>query len=348
MKSFLVVLGIVFSLHVFAETTVDIYGERNKNFDAGILKFRKQISEIEEKSHKLMIEPNLTKKEQSELEKLLTDKILLSEKIRRLYGFLYVGFASVYYAPGKLNTTIEVISRETPERFNYFGPEYLNEIVENKDDIIEKAQNYYQTGGLLFVNNKLVQDQNCQAFHCLWGFASKELKPYKQQFYDAISHNKNYIIEVLKESSIPHRKTGALILIGFFPDPQEIIHLASLSVNDGNEEVRNMAMRIIGTTLEKVKVNDLDPRPYLSLLNSPIVTDRNKALLVLFHLAQSKPSAEIIIKEGGSKLLELLALKQINNHNPAYMVLRQLSGKEYGEYDLAAWENWLKTSRLAT
>jgi len=39
-------------------------------------------------------------------------------------------------------------------------------------------------------------------------------------------------------------------------------------------------------------------------------------------------------------LLKLLRLRQANNHEPAYEILKELSGKAFGDRDYKDWESW--------
>ncbi|MFA5960575.1 MAG: hypothetical protein WC785_08655 [Tatlockia sp.] len=53
-----------------------------------------------------------------------------------------------------------------------------------------------------------------------------------------------------------------------------------------------------------------------------------------------KKSRMLIIHKGKKNLLALLQLKQPNNHDWAYLLLKKISGKNYGAYNLSAWEKW--------
>ena len=72
-------------------------------------------------------------------------------------------------------------------------------------------------------------------------------------------------------------------------------------------------------------------------------TDRNKALLVLLNAANSSSSKQLIIREGTKQLVSLLRLKQPNNHEMAYDLLKKISGKDFGSHNPDAWEKWLET-----
>lgn len=42
-------------------------------------------------------------------------------------------------------------------------------------------------------------------------------------------------------------------------------------------------------------------------------------------------------------LVEMLALKQPNNHDFAYRILKQVSGRDLGEHAVESWRAWLRT-----
>jgi hypothetical protein len=81
--------------------------------------------------------------------------------------------------------------------------------------------------------------------------------------------------------------------------------------------------------------------PILAALQFPSTTDRNKAGYVLVSLADRPENRAPILRTVGSVLLDMLALQQPNNHDPAYQILRKLSGKDFGERDYSAWRAWL-------
>lgn len=48
-----------------------------------------------------------------------------------------------------------------------------------------------------------------------------------------------------------------------------------------------------------------------------------------------------MIARAGPTLLKLLALEQPNNHDFAYQILKQVSGQDFGEHEVARWRAWL-------
>jgi hypothetical protein len=82
----------------------------------------------------------------------------------------------------------------------------------------------------------------------------------------------------------------------------------------------------------------------LHALNGPTTTDRNKAVAVVAGLVARPDGAKLyreVIAQAGPILIKLLALEQPNNHDFAYSILKQVSGKDFGERDVAAWQRWL-------
>lgn len=97
---------------------------------------------------------------------------------------------------------------------------------------------------------------------------------------------------------------------------------------------------MIGCTMDKSHIDRIDVAPFLNLLKSPYGTDRNKSLAVLLNASSDKVSRALIIEKGRHDLLALLQLKQPNNHNWVYLLLKKISGKNYGEYNINAWGKW--------
>ena len=65
-------------------------------------------------------------------------------------------------------------------------------------------------------------------------------------------------------------------------------------------------------------------------------TDRNKALGILSEAVKSNAMKKIVMQQGGEKLINLLKLKQPNNHDLAYLTLKRISDQDFGEYNVSA------------
>ena len=82
----------------------------------------------------------------------------------------------------------------------------------------------------------------------------------------------------MNHDPIPDRRAAAVFLIGHFKDPKEIMSTLTPHVMDADSGVRNNVMRVIGMTMEKAHLTQIDLHPFLVLLQSPVESDRNKAL----------------------------------------------------------------------
>jgi hypothetical protein len=80
-------------------------------------------------------------------------------------------------------------------------------------------------------------------------------------------------------------------------------------------------------------------------IDAPTTTSRNKALHLLVELAQRPEHHARIARDAGPTLLRLLRLIQPNNHEPAWQVLKEISGESFGDRDYASWERWLAGRR---
>ena len=239
-------------------------------------------------------------------------------------------------------TTIEVVAKNQPDRLRFVNDE--NNVSHNGkiiDDLINKMLEYNMIGYKLRMTNKLnPNDDTCSVYSCTSGFNQPELKPYLKIFNTGCIQEKKLILDTLNHDTDPERRAAASFLIGHFTDPQEIISVLSQHINDKNTHVRNNVMRVLWETMRKTHITKIDVRPVIELLDSPYDTDRNKALCVLLAASESKAARQFIIQKGKNKLLSLLRLKQLNNHEEAYFLLKKISGKDYGENNIEAWEHW--------
>ena len=62
-------------------------------------------------------------------------------------------------------------------------------------------------------------------------------------------------------------------------------------------------------------------------------------------LAGQAKYRDTIRAEAVPAALRLLKLEKANNHDPAYEILKQVSGEGFGERDYAAWERWAAEAR---
>lgn len=86
--------------------------------------------------------------------------------------------------------------------------------------------------------------------------------------------------------------------------------------------------------------------PLVRALRMPATTDRNKAAYAIAALAKHLGAADRarIARELGDQLVEMVAMQQPNNRDPAIDILKAISGEDHGS-DPAAWRAWLAGHR---
>ncbi|STX41047.1 Uncharacterised protein [Legionella donaldsonii] len=342
-RVFILTLTLLCSFTIEANNIVDIYGLDEKQSEKIIKKYANRVAIIEG----LLLHRRREKNNDSNLDNLLFKKRALLNEIKNEGRFLYVDFNTIFY-PGNKNqyTTIEVVQKDQPERLRYINTEYAKNY-KLKDDLINEMITFSNLEFELMINNQLnLKESSCPVYHCISGFHHPKLKPYLKIFNTGAIKEKTFIIKTLNDDPDPSRRAAAAFLLGHFKDPHEIISLLMLHVNDRDSGVRNNVMRVIAATMFRAKIDHIDVLPFLDLLASPETTDRNKALGILAKAADSQDEKKIIIQKGGENLLAILKLKQPNNHDIAYLILKKISGKDFGDTNLAAWKKWLESAQI--
>lgn len=254
--------------------------------------------------------------------------------------FEFVDLQTVYY-PGKTNiyTTVEVVEDPKDERMrfvaenadSFFGEmkikfSNLKRKVFHAHDVIERMQEFYALSMRLLFTHQLDNDaDDCPVYHCIASFQHPQLRPYLPVFQRGVVQDKPWIINTLRNDPDPERRAAAAFLIGHFQDPKEIVSILSGSIDDSASHVRNNVLRVIITTLQKAKIKNIDCSPFIKLLDSPYLTDRNKALNILLVLADDESCKTQIIQQASNSLNKLSYGTQPNNHDAAEMLLKKIS-----------------------
>ncbi len=331
----------LFSLSINAGHIVDVYGIGPEKSNELIKIYGAQVGNLSEQF--LNGAKNLkTAKDQALLNAIMQKKMSLIDKIKQHYGFSFVDFDTIFY-PNDENayTTIEVISKMDKNRLRFVTKLIKPTRPKNKPDFIEKMVKFQQVMGELMFSGQIDPKENqCPVYHCLPGFTHPRQKGDFALFNASAVKEKSLILKTIKNDPNPERRKAAIFLMGHFNDPREIISVLTDYIMDTNDDVRNAAMRVINETMHKAHIHQINVEPFLSLLDSPYDTDRNKALLILHNAADSKAVKQLIIRDGKARLIALLHLKQPNNHDAAYTILKQISGKDFGERNYNAWEQW--------
>mgnify|MGYP002134655778 CR=1 FL=1 len=354
-KGLLLIPGLTISMAVFAagaKDVVDVYGLNKSDANKILKKYSKEIAEIEPTLMQELIKPENIKEFSATMKKILMRRYMLLQEITKKNGFLFVDFQTITYPQDDTYyTTIEIVDKQHQDRMRFVSAMPMKDSMEDKNvhkkphqpDLIETMRNYSNMSVKMVMRHELSYKVKCPVYHCVAGFDHPKLKPYLDIFNKGAINEKKLIIETLRHDKDSERRAAAAFLVGHFKDPHEIISVLEPSVKDKNEGVRNNVMRVIAETMRNAKINDINVMPFLNALDSPYTVDRNKALFVLMSAANSPTSKKVILQKGGDKLLSLMELKQPNNHESAYIILKRISGKDFGYNNVAAWKNWVQS-----
>ena len=261
--------------------------------------------------------------------------------IRNEHGFADVDLSMLtYFQPSARYLTIDVVERADAARRMPFLPSPTGRF-EDPEGLLALWVEYSKIGFELLAKGELKDLRACPAWHCTLGFNHPLLAKYAPIFAERVPRAKAKLVEILRGDADEYRRGNASYLLAHIPDGRELAELQLPSVYDSSSFARNSVIRVFSALASKPEKVDVPLEPFLRALNFPATTDRNKAGAVLETLSKNPRHHARIARDAGSVLIAMLRLKQPNNHDPAYVVLKNISGRAYGERDYAAWEKWL-------
>lgn len=188
------------------------------------------------------------------------------------------------------------------------------------------------------------QSTNCPALHCFVDFDHPRLKPYLAIFDSAALKHEAQLIDVVRNDSNGVKRANALFVLAHMKDAAHMIDVLTPSIRDADGTVRNNALRVLMMITLKHPDLPLPVDAILPRLDDPNSAVRDKAAYVVAEMAK-RPQYRAAIIAQLPTVLALLHLEQENNHDPAYQILKNLSGLSYGDRDYALWEKWGSTAR---
>jgi hypothetical protein len=294
MKIKLIGVFLFFTMPAIAAHGIDVYGLNAEESKAFLQRYEPRIAEITDKLHEGIQQDFDGFLGSKAGEGLVKQRNALREEVKKKEGYLYVNFDTVYYSKNDYYTTVEIIKPNQQDRLKYITGKSSPRNYPKIHDVIDKMDEYRELGYKLLMAGEIDPTHDaCPVYHCTMGFDHPQLKPYLSLFNQAVVHDKQFILNTLNQDPNPDRRGAAAYLIGHFSDPHEIIAVLLPHVQDRDEVVRNNVIRVLSLTAVKAKITDLDPAPFVALLNSPISTDRNKSLFYS-HSLPNPSKAKII------------------------------------------------------
>ena len=187
----------------------------------------------------------------------------------------------------------------------------------------------------------------CPAWHCVFRFDAPESAARLRLFEEEVPKRADELERVASADGDPSRRAAAVFLLAHLDDPERVSRVMRDRMRDASSHVRNNAMRVLAFMVEHRGWTDIPLGPVLRMVDGPTTTDRNKALAIVAGVADDPALADRIVREAGPALVALLRLRQPNNHDFAYRILRSVSGLDHAPRDYEAWERWLASARQA-
>ncbi len=269
----------------------------------------------------------------------------ITSAIHSMGDFEYVKVNMHIYPDKKIHITADVVDKKDKQRISIFPKVPRNKSFADPDNLFQQWKNYSDIGlKLIHVENRKFNPVRCSVHHCIYGFNEKELKPYQKIFDTLVLKNKQKLIQILREDKDEEKRTLAAFLMAHLPSRQEVADILTPSLNDESHWVRGAVMRVFSAMLESKKVNlNLPVKQIFARLDSPSMEERHKALNMVYSLTQQPSYADYARKQYSQNLIALLKLHQPDQSDPAYAILKQISGKNFAQRDYQSWEQWAKS-----
>jgi len=189
-----------------------------------------------------------------------------------------------------------------------------------------------------------LQVKECPVLHCVAPFDLPELEPYLERFNTGAREHEELLYTIATQSGDASQRANALFLLAHTNDAERLLPALGRAIYDPAGGVRNNAMRVLMFLANARPELDYPVEALIAALDFPTASDRNKAGYTLAALA-AQPRYRAAIRDGAVPIvLRILRLLQPNNHDPAYEILKLVSGQSYGDRDYAAWEAWAKAN----
>lgn len=268
----------------------------------------------------------------------------LAAKVKNKFGFAEADWSIVeYFEPGDpaIHITLDVVEKEDQARREPFLKAPTGEF-KDPEGLIKAWMEYEDTAIELVESGQLEPEADeCVAFHCPFGHVHPKLKKYEKIFVEGVKKHEKELALIQSQDRRPEWRAAATYLLPYLKDGKKVISLMVDRIKDPEVMVRNNALRVLGDIAEFNPEFIIPVKPLLEALEFPRVSDRSKAIYVVYLLAlNSKDAREQVLKSSVPTLIQMLGCKQPDHHDIAHGILRKISGKEFAATDASAWKGW--------
>ena len=277
-----------------------------------------------------------------------TDRIVarIKEQLNSRGPFAYLSISTssdVSRAPNfTVFVTVDVVEKADRDRRMPFRTPPAGRY-RDPDRLFRLWEEYEASMFELMMAGSLPANSECPVLHCLFGFDHPDLKPFLASFNEGASRNEDVLYEIAEGDRDASHRSTAILLLAHTNNVDRLLPVLGRAIYDPDGVVRNYAMRVMIMLARDDPERNSPVDDLVAALDFPESTDRNKSAATLLALCESPIYREIIRREALPTLLQLMRTGPPINHEPAYDILRELSGEDFGPRDYTAWEDWVHT-----
>lgn len=283
------------------------------------------------------------------LKKRGVEKSIL-KKINRYGQFNKAQISTIFYDNQIPYTTVDIVKANETNRLPASPKREIKHIVKDKG-LTELYKSYSQYDkhaiALMQKGDLSEKGRSCPFIHCTWhGFSKEELISIAPKLAEGAVKYKQQLMNIVEHSDNNVDRQKAIFILGSTTEYKDFVPYLMKFIADEDQGVRNNVMRVLASITAHHELAGVDIHQVLKAIDYPFVTDRNKASAILYNIVQkNKASHPLIINTSGDNLVKLLKLKQPNNHDYAYRILRIVSNQNYSETDYSAWQKWVDAQK---
>jgi hypothetical protein len=252
-----------------------------------------------------------------------------------------IGVTLDFGPPQQVDITIDVVEKVDESRRMPFRTAPTQELADPGGVLALWAEYQQEMYELALAGAPMrVDDSNCPVLHCVAPFDLPDLAPYLPRLNDGARRYEDELYAVAGNSAVASERATALFVLAHTNDAQRLAPVLGRAIFDPSSGVRNNAMRVLMFLAQRGADVDFPVHDLIAALDFPSSADRNKAAYTVAALANQAEYRDPIRAEAVPAALRLLKLEKPNNHDPAYEILKTVSGEAFGDRDYAAWERW--------
>jgi hypothetical protein len=163
--------------------------------------------------------------------------------------------------------------------------------------------------------------------------ANPGVRAIQEQFVQFASRDQKLLMRVLRQSSDERHREAAAFILGYARSKRTVVGALTSATSDPAGSVRNNAARALGIIVEYSLSHpreqiEIDPAPFVRMLDSPDWTDRNKSLMVMLPLTASRDEQVLraVRATAMPALIDMCRWTRWERAVPSCAILRRVTG----------------------